>query len=68
MIWSKFLSRKFLLAVLVVVFGAMKVLKPELVDALPWSVVGVALAYIFGEAGRDILRDYLDYKENQTED
>jgi len=62
--WSKFLSRKFILAVLVVILGFLNTLRPELVEAIPWPAVAAALAFIFGEAGRDILRDYVDYKHN----
>jgi len=64
MIWTKFLSRKFLLAVAAMVLAFVEVFCPDLVGSLPWPVVGVALAYIFGEAGRDILRDYIDYKNS----
>jgi len=59
MFWKKFLSRKFLLALLALVTA---LVKPELVHQIPWPVVGTVLAFIFGEFGRDILKDFIDYK------
>jgi len=59
MFLKKFLSRKFLLALLAVVAA---LVNPELTEQIPWPVVGVIMAYIFGEGGRDILRDFISYK------
>jgi uncharacterized protein YqgC (DUF456 family) len=65
--WKKFLSRKFLLAVAVLVLGLVNALVPELPNLIPWAVVGPIIAYIFGEAGRDIIRDYMEYKAKQKD-
>ena len=62
--WKKFLSRKFLLAVAVFLFGLLNVLNPELPNTIPWVIVGPIIAFICGEAGRDIVRDYLNYKRD----
>lgn len=65
--WKKFLSRKFLLAVAVLLLGLVNVVNPDLPNLIPWVVVGPIIAFIFGEAGRDILRDYMEYKTKQKE-
>jgi len=59
MFWKKFLSRKFLLALLTVVAA---IVNPDIMDKIPWPMVGVVMAYIFGEGGRDILKLFVDYK------
>ena len=63
--WKKFLSRKFLLAVAVLLLGLVNALIPDLPNLIPWAVVGPIIAFIFGEAGRDILRDYMEYKAKE---
>lgn len=63
MFWKKFLSRKFLLAVVTLIAA---LVNPDAIASLPWPVVGVVLAYIFGEGGRDILRLFVDYKNNKN--
>jgi hypothetical protein len=60
--WKKFLSRKFLLAAGILVLGVVNEAVPDLPKLVPWEAVAPALAYIFGKIGRDIVRDYLDYK------
>ena len=60
--FKKFLSRKFLLAVVVLVLGIFQAIYPHALQFIDWKVVSVALAYIFGEAGRDIVKTYLDLK------
>lgn len=60
--WKKFLSRKFLLAVAIFLLGLLNVVNPGLPDLIPWAVVGPIIAFILGEAGRDIVRDYLNYR------
>jgi len=63
--WKKFLSRKFLLAVGILALGVVNEAVPDLPDLVPWEAVAPALAYIFGKIGRDIIRDYLDYKHEE---
>jgi len=60
--WKKFLSRKFLLAAGILVLGVVNEAVPDLPKLVPWEAVAPGLAYIFGMIGRDIIRDYLDYK------
>lgn len=60
--WKKFLSRKFLLALAVLILGVVGETVPNLPTLIPWEAVAPALAYIFGKIGRDIIRDYMSYK------
>lgn len=60
--WSKFLSRKFLLAVAVMILGILDVAVPGMPQIVTWSIAGPIIAYIFGEAGFDIVRLYQSYK------
>jgi uncharacterized protein YqgC (DUF456 family) len=64
---KKFLSRKFLLAVAVFLLGLVNTVSPDLPNIIPWTVAGPIIAFIFGEAGRDILRDYIRYKHSQKD-
>jgi len=59
MFWKKFLSRKFLLALLTVVAA---LVNPELIDKIPWPVVGVVISYILGEGASDFLRPFINLK------
>lgn len=63
MFWKKFLSRKFLLALLPVVAA---IVNPELLENIPWPVVGVVITYIFGEGSIDFLRKFIDYKNGKN--
>jgi len=63
--FKKFLSRKFLLAVAVLLLGLLDGVIPDLPNLIPWTVAGPIIAFIFGEAGRDILRDYMEYKAKE---
>lgn len=63
MFWKKFLSRKFLLAVAVLVIAVVEELSPGAVNIIDWRVAGVILAYIFGEAGYDILKAYIEWSQ-----
>jgi len=63
---KKFLSRKFLLAVAILLLGLLDGMIPDLPNLIPWTVAGPVIAFILGEAGRDIIRDYLDYKANKN--
>ena len=60
---KKFLSRKFLLAVAVLVLGIIQSFWPDTLHIIDWKVIGVVLAYIFGEAGKDIVVAYYGLKD-----
>jgi uncharacterized protein with HEPN domain len=60
--WKKYLSRKFLLAVVILTLGVVGEAVPDLPNLVPWEAVAPGLAYIFGKIGRDIIRDYMSYK------
>lgn len=68
MFWSKFLSRKFLLALAVMILGILDVVVPGMPQIVTWSIAGPIIAYIFGEAGLDIVRLYQKYKYVQSEE
>ena len=63
MFWRKFLSRKFLVAVAVLILGIIQALAPGVLHFVDWKVMGVILAYIFGEAGVDIIRAYIEWTQ-----
>ena len=61
--FKKFLSRKFLLAIAVLVLAILQSVYPHALQFIDWKVVGVVLAYIFGEAGKDIIETYMNLKD-----
>lgn len=61
--WRKFLSRKFLLAVAVFVLGIVQTAAPGALNGFDWKIVAPILAFIFGEAGYDIIKAYIEWTQ-----
>ena len=59
--WRKFLSRKFIVAVLVFIIGIVEAACPSCVELIDWKLAGPLIAYILGEAGCDIIRAYIEW-------
>ncbi len=59
--WKKFLSRKFLLAVAILGLAIADWGFPSSPNLVHWAVVSPILAYIFGEAGYDIIIEYIEW-------
>jgi len=59
--WRKFLSRKFILAILVFIFGIVELVCPSCAELIDWKFAGPIIAYILGETGCDIMRAYIEW-------
>jgi len=61
----KLTSRKFLLALAVILIKIVESATGISVEILPWEIVAPIIAYIFGEAGVDIIRQFIEYKQKK---
>lgn len=59
--WKKFLSRKFLLAVAVLVLAIIDAASPGSINIVNWTVIAPILAFIVGEEGYDIIKAYIEW-------
>jgi len=50
------------------ILGLINVFEPGLIGIIPWNVIVIVLTYIIGESGVDIVRGFLEYKNNNPSD